>query len=122
MIVLDRGHKYQLKSFDGNVPVILTFVKREGEGFPGNTGHYPSTNLQSVLRACIDRLTYLQGQIPDDRNLNAINNIGHAVRLLEERAMERHGFNPKISIHEAATLPMCDVCGHVICHHKGETK
>lgn len=116
--ILDPGHKYELKSFDGDSFQVLTFMKREGEGYPGNVGHYPGTSLQSVLRACIDRVKYLNNQIPHEANTSVLMHLTHAVRDLEERAMERHGFNPKISLREAVELPMCDACGHVVCHHK----
>jgi len=35
---LDRGHKYALRHLDGNEVETLTFVKREGDGYPGNIG------------------------------------------------------------------------------------
>lgn len=40
------------------------FVKREGEHFPGNVGHYPGTTMQEVLRVLIDRAKYVNSQIP----------------------------------------------------------
>lgn len=116
--VADAGHKYLLPSFDGGTPQTLTFMKREGEGFPGNVGHYPGTNLQSVLRACLDRVLYLQGQIPHDNNLAIVCHLKHCLRELEQRAAERHGFNPcAISLDLATFGKMCATCGHVLCSH-----
>jgi hypothetical protein len=39
MRVFDPGHKY------------LKFVKREGDNYPRNRGHYEGTTSQEVLRA-----------------------------------------------------------------------
>lgn len=116
--VVDRGHAYRLPSFDGEHSQTLTFMKREGEGFPGNIGHYPGTNLQSVLRACLDRVLYLQSQIPHDNNSAIICHLRHSLRELEQRAAERHGFNVNaITLEKAASGPMCPACGHVVCWH-----
>ncbi len=118
MKTIDCGHKYELPSYDGGEPQLLTFMKREGEGYPGNVGCYPGTNLQSVIRACLNRFRYLHAQIPHDTNISNICHLQHVLRNLEERAMERHGFNPKLSLREAEELPMCNACGHVVCHHQ----
>jgi hypothetical protein len=69
MKVLEAGHKYELLSLDGGEPQILTFVKREGEGYPGNVGHHPGTTLQEVLRAEIDRGMYV-GKLLNAENVN----------------------------------------------------
>lgn len=119
--IVDAGHVYVLPVFDGQVLLgsPLTFMKREGEGFPGNTGHFPGTSLQAVLRACLDRVRYLQRQIPCDNNVAIICHIGHAILELERRAAERHGFNPKsITLEMATEGEMCPDCGHVKCHHE----
>lgn len=60
MTELDPGHKYLLPTFDGELNQTLTFMKREGEGYPGNIGHYPGTNMQAVLRAIYKRMEYLE--------------------------------------------------------------
>lgn len=116
--IVDPGHSYRLPSFDGELEQTLTFMKREGAGFPGNVGHYPGTNLQSVLRACLNRVVYLQGQIPHDNNVAIICHLKHVLRELEQRAAERHGLNPNtITLDLAAFGPMCGTCGHVMCGH-----
>src|ERR1700721_2807169 len=93
MRVLDPGHQYALKHLDGNLEELLTFVKREGEGYPGNVGSHPGTNIQEVARVLIDRLKYLdtQDHDPCGRNTLAIYNLREVIRLLEDRAAERHG-------------------------------
>jgi hypothetical protein len=114
--VIGPGHVYMLPSLDGDVPQVLTFVKREGEKFPGNVGAHPGTTMQYVLRAVLDRITYLQGQIPCDENLMISNNLQNCLYLLEHRAARRHGCNPdSITQYQASYGQMCPTCGHVTC-------
>lgn len=115
---VDPGHEYRLPSFDGELFQTLTFMKREGKGFHGNVGHYPGTNLQSVLRACLDRVVYLQRQIPHENNIAIMCHLRHCLRELEQRAAERHGFNVnKVTLELSSTGAMCGTCGHVLCWH-----
>lgn len=121
MKVIDNGHKYKLLTLDGKLNQTLTFVKRhdpeDPSRFPGNTGSYPGTTLQSVLRVCLDRMNYLNKQIPCDQNIQIINNIQNSIFLLEVRAAQRHGLNPNcISQYDACFGPMCETCGHTKCH------
>lgn len=121
MRIIDPGHQYALDHLDGNLEELLTFVKREGSGYPGNQGSHPGTNIQEVLRALIDRMKYLQSQIPCDNNLEVINHLRECIRLLEQRAAERHGRNTDALDYRARigrtieTLPTCAKCGHVLC-------
>ncbi len=121
MRIIDPGHSYLLDNLDNEVATLqpLIFVKREGPGFPGNVGHHGGTNCQEVLRALIDRLTYLHGQIPDDRTIDAALLLRKAVHLLEQRAAERHGRNSP-SETESVYGITCSKCGHVGCN--GEHK
>lgn len=63
MKVIDPGHHYGLAVLDGepNGSESLLFVKRQGEKYPGNTFHHHGTTLQEVLRACCERLRYVNG-------------------------------------------------------------
>ena len=121
MRIIDPGHLYALDHLDGNLEELLTFVKREGEGYPGNQGSHPGTNIQEVLRALIDRVKYLQGQIQHDCNLEVTNHLRECIRLLEQRAAERHGRDTDALDYRARigstieTLPTCIKCGHVLC-------
>lgn len=115
MRVIDPGHKYALKHLDGKGEEIVTHVKREGIGYPGNVGHYAGTNTQEVLRMEIDRIKYLNAQSGDVRNLKVIGLLRESIRLFEERAAERHGrlwCNPHCHIE---STPVCDKCGHIGC-------
>lgn len=117
MRVIDPGHEYLLNSLDGGEPVLLTFVKREGEGYPGNIGHHPGTNLQEVLRALIERVKYLNNQIPDARNWHVLLYLREALFELEQRAAERHGrVLSYFKLDEIEFQLTCSKCGHIGCH------
>jgi hypothetical protein len=131
--IIDPGHVYELDWLDGTPLTIyplkddeeprtsrpenrLTFVKREGDGYPGNVGHHAGTNIQEVLRALIDRVRYLDKQIPDWRNLIILDNLRMAMYNLEGRAAERHGRT--FIVHDMSaieTLPTCEKCKHIGC-------
>lgn len=121
MITIDVGHCYALDHLDGQGDVELRFVKREGRKYPGNVGHYPGTNLQEVLRACIDRVKYLDHQVQCRENLQIIYNLRDCLRLLEERAAQRHGRPADPRLYGLGTndpiewLPTCPKCGHIGC-------
>lgn len=124
MEVVDPGHVYRLKILDGDDGTydssheILTFLKREGEGYPGNVGHHPGTTTQEVLRALIDRAKYVNNQIPDGSNDLVIAHLRDAIWHLEERAARRHGRQFDISRWgvEIEKLPTCEKCNHIGCH------
>lgn len=115
MRVLEAGHTYALQSLDGGDWETLRFVKREGPGYPGNKGHHPGTIIQEVCRALIDRLDYVNKQIPCKDNRDARMHLEIVIWLLEKRAAERHerGWDQKIDGLEK--LPTCSGCGHVGC-------
>jgi hypothetical protein len=135
MKVIDPGHVFALSFLDGSItspdmPKLgvllsstLTFVKREGDGYPGNVGHHPGTNLQEVLRALISRVKYLDGQESHQNNSLIIKNLRHAIWLLEQRAAERHGRPFELSAMGVVDIndssiedaPTCQRCGHVGC-------
>jgi hypothetical protein len=136
MKVKDPGHIFELDWLDvepgytaedlhGYGCRDLVFVKREGEGYPGNVGHYEGTNIQEVLRALISRVKYLDSQVHDTRNLDVLDFLRLALKRLEQRAAERHGrlldiFSPMNSVRTLEDvwieeLPTCPKCGHIGC-------
>lgn len=124
MRVIDPGHKYALTRLDGHGEELLTFVKREGQGYPGNVGHHPGTNIQEVVRTLIDRLKYVDKQIPHWRNSAAISHLRECLVHLEFRAAERHGrestlWESGLSIEDE---PTCSRCGHIRCAETCQTK
>lgn len=120
MKVSDPGHCYLLNNLDvydldpyNAHEQELTFVKREGPGYPGNVGHHPGTNIQEVLRALIDRLRYVNNQIHDNRNLVIIELLQQSIYLLEVRAAARHNRKINFDMEGIELLPTCPKCGHV---------
>lgn len=122
MIIVDPGHRYDLACLDApndDYVETLTFVKREGDKYPGNVGHHPGTNIQEVLRAIIDRLWYLDNQDHDDRNEQIIFKLRDSIYLLEKRAADRHNRQFfKIMTDGIEGYDFCKKCGHIGC--KGE--
>jgi hypothetical protein len=121
MEVIDPGHTYILNCLDAEEDKIkplgiLIFVKREGEGYPGNVGHRPGTTTQEVLRALIDRTKYVDNQIHDDRNDQVLYHLRSAIFQLEMRAAERHGrVLPLFDMQNIENEPYCEKCGHIGC-------
>jgi hypothetical protein len=117
--VLDAGHRFALRHLDGEGEEILQFVKREGEGYPGNVGQCEGTTMQEVLRALISRAKYVNSQIPCEETECGIEMMRHAIGWFECRAARRHGriWEMPDNIEKA---PTCEKCGHIGC--KGECR
>lgn len=121
MKTLDPGHLYLLDTLDGDVQQVLRFVKRcnPPEKYPGNKDAYPGTNLQEVLRAMIDRLKYVDGQVHCHENITAIELLRQVLLQLEVRAAKAHGKRLTLepSIVPIEFRPTCPMCGHLQCEH-----
>ena len=119
MKVRDPGHFYELPFLDEPTGVMfqtLTFVKREGEGYPGNEGHYAGTTSQEVLRTLIDRAEYVNRQVPCAETQAAAELMKAALLLLELRAARRHGRHLDAPDMEwIVTAKCCGKCNHVGC-------
>jgi hypothetical protein len=120
MKILDPGHTYEVDIYDEpgfTSPNVITFMKREGENYPGNKDSYPGTNCQELIRVLIDRLKYLNNQIPCPENKDALQYLRQALLSFEIRAAKRHqlfkGGN-WMSMQIIETLPVCHICGHII--------
>lgn len=116
MRVIDPGHKYALRQLDGDGEEIVTYVKREGDKYPGNVGHHPGTNLQEQIRAQIDRVKFLDEQDPCAENKVILVYFRNIIRRLEIRAAKRHGREPNYEWDDnIELLPTCPKCGHIGC-------
>lgn len=124
--VLNPGHKYRLGVLDGAHEQILQFVKRwdwdHPEKFPGNDvtppRKFPGTTLQCVIRVLLDRIDYLQNQVPCLENDLIKANLRTCLVLLEKRAARRHGLDEElITYTNAYEGVLCPECGHVLCQH-----
>lgn len=118
MRVLDPGHRYELNILDGinENTHPLQFVKRLGEHYPGNITTSPGVTIQEVLRACIDRLYYVNNQIRCPESEAAIYNLRMAIYNLEVRAKRVKKKTLNITtIKEIETISTCITCGHIMC-------
>lgn len=115
MRVLDAGHRFALRHLDGDGEEILQFVKREGEGYPGNIGHCEGTTMQEVLRALISRAKYVDGQIPCYETDKGIELMRGALRWFEVRAARRHGRIFEDRRNDIELADTCEKCGHIGC-------
>ncbi len=115
MTVIDPGHHYALSLLDygENAHTAIRFVKRSGQKYPGN-GHdiYPGTTLQEVLRACLDRVKYLDRQKRHWTNWIVRGCLALTICCLELRAALRHG---RMIPMRPITGKQCWQCLHVGC-------
>lgn len=146
MRVLDPGHNYELTAYDvpeefnGRVWQPLQFMKRIGDGYPGNTGEpHAGTNCQEVLRALIDRVKYLEQQVHSVHNGDVIVHLRHALFAFEIRAAKRRGEEyftawrervhndrrekfSKMLNQDVEDIPTCPTCGHIFCAEDHDAK
>jgi hypothetical protein len=116
MRCIDPGHAYVLEQYDGQTyRPYLIFMKRFGPGYPFNTGSHPGTNCQDVHRVLIDRVKYLQLQVPSFWNTLIIWANRFALWSFEMRAMRRHRLGWWISPWQIEQRAFCEVCGHIVC-------
>lgn len=120
MRVVDPGHEYLLRELDHAVDPApeqrLVFVKREGDGYPGNEGHHPGTTSQEVLRALIERGEYVNNQVPCAETQAATELMKAALVLLELRAARRHGRHIDApDVEWIVDAECCRKCNHVGC-------
>jgi hypothetical protein len=132
MRVIDPGHYYRLRNYSGtpdkpvdkdDVEQSLWFMHRIGDRYPGNEGRpYDGTNLQEVFRTLIDRVNYLDNQIPCDENKKIVANLRDNILLLEIRAAREHGtiLNTHHIPANIEMVPTCRICGHILCKHSLE--
>ncbi len=129
MKVIDSGHKYLLEVYDGDgtETIAITFMKREGPGYPSNVGHYSGTNCQELLRVFIDRVKYLNKQIPCADNQRILEHTRRAFLEFERRGAMRHGDTELEPLQlwdvedvPVELIPHCRVCGHIRCFGHGE--
>lgn len=128
MKIVDPGHSYEVDVYDGiGGTESIVFMKRQGPGFPGNVGENPGTNCQELIRVLIDRLKYLNNQIPCHDNLRAIADARRMLLEFERRAAIRHGSTDlyPLQLWDVDEVPVedfetCRACGHLIIagHHE----
>jgi hypothetical protein len=127
MRIIEAGHHYELESYDiGNEEWVnddITFMKRIGSHYPGNTGEaHPGTNCQEVLRVLIDRVKYLDDQIACSENKDILDYLRHALLRFEQRAARIRqkplAYLADKGMCNIEDLPTCKTCGHIECEIK----
>jgi hypothetical protein len=126
MKIIDPGHHYSLDRLDFDEtedPVLLRFVKRIGDKFPGNTAPaYDGTTTQEVLRVLIDRTKYVDAQSHWEENDLVLHHLRTALLWLEYRAAKaRRDAEAMRLVWSDGSIeqqPTCSVCGHVRCDIK----
>lgn len=94
---------------------ILTFVKRMGPRYPGNTTKHHGTTTQEVLRALIERTDYVNNQEPCAETEAVAGLLRSALYLLEVRAARKRGVNimfPTLAKFEQEPVSPKD--GHIL--------
>lgn len=118
MKCVDPGHRYIVDGYDDGSSQELTFMKREGRGYPFNVGVYGGTNAQEVIRALIDRVLYLDAQVPAPENDLILSGLRSALLAFELRAARRHVLTFPSFRTPIEQLPTCPECGHIVCPHR----
>jgi hypothetical protein len=115
MKVIDPGHKYELRTLDGEEPTRLKFVMRNNppDKYPGNKDSYPGTTTQEVIRALIDRTKYVQNQQQFAENEAVLYHLRLALYQLEVRAARTHGRFLNVRLECIENYVTCSICGHV---------
>jgi hypothetical protein len=106
MKVIDKGHEYLLqnnKTLSGGTG--LTFFKDATI----NSNGYAGTTNQEVLRALIDRVKFLDKQVPHAGNQDIIYHLRQALILHEMRHLQR-----LVDKGEAVELIKINKNGHFI--------
>lgn len=86
MEVIDRGHTYLL---DDNKSTTKTNTLVFYKDIKINNNGYNGTTNQEVLRALIDRINFLNEQVPDKINKDIIYHLRKALILHEQRHLDR---------------------------------
>lgn len=119
MQILDPGHRFRPDFIDETgtfVQYPIQYVKREGDKYPGNKGHYPGTTIQEICRIQISRLKYVFRQIPCPEDLRCIDYQRYTIHDLEIRAAIQHNRTLHLTADEIQNieeLPTCKKCGHI---------
>lgn len=117
--VIDPGHVYEILGIDGAPSQTISFVKREGENYPGNVGTLDGPITQNFLRAILHRCKYMNDQGSCAETDMIIAGLRMALMGFEVRAARCRGTAielPNLSdIDDAET---CPTCGHIQCDQR----
>lgn len=111
MEVLKPGHCYLLDHLDGNNKTLLQFVQRKPLHEP-----VEGVTNQEVLRAVIDRVKFLDKEVPWHGNADILYHLRAAIGLHEARAIERHIEKRQLAVENVEL----DSDGHFKLYYKDE--
>lgn len=83
MRVINEGHTYELKNLDGDGSQILSFVDR------GHGRDCEGTTCQEVIKALIDRVIFLNNELPSEFNKSILMHARMMLINFEARALCR---------------------------------
>lgn len=118
--ILDPGHEYEIIGVGDHASQSLSFVKNLGTKYAGNVGPaHGGIQTQDLLRVCIDRTIYLNGQGPCAETELALAAMRQALAWYEARAARCMGEHLEaVHAEDIERLPTCPVCGHIACHRE----
>lgn len=124
MRVIDPGHEFELSEIDNSARVQrLTFVKRVGENYPGNSGAHGGILTQEALRAIISRCKYMNAQGHCVETDQIIHSLRMALYAFEVRAARCRGTWIELKTLEGIEdIPVCLTCGHIQCDQSRHTR
>lgn len=111
MMVVDVGHKYLLKNNKADTCTELTFFK---DACINDNGYAGTTN-QEVVRALIDRIKFLDSQVPHKVNSEILYHLRKVIVLHEQRHMDRL-LDKGVPVEDLVTFND----SHVVTINKGE--
>jgi hypothetical protein len=93
MKVLTQGHKYELENFENkdNPGQIIQFIEKvpDGKGDGTLVTVNDGTTNEEVIAVLIDRLTVMNGKLPNRDTSIAITHLEDALMRLEKRTRDR---------------------------------
>jgi len=110
MNIVEEGHYYELENLDGSQFNTIKFVNR------GHGNDHEGTNNQEVLRVLIDRVSFLDNELPWHGNKEIIMHLRKALILHEARHLERM-VDRSIAVDK---IPVNETNGHFELNYKNE--
>ena len=84
MKVIEKGHIYELQSYEGMGDQKLKFISKNG-----STIVHDGTTNEEVLDVLIDRINFLQETLPCKENEFVIKNLQQSLIWLNNRTIKR---------------------------------
>lgn len=86
------GHTYEISNVEGGSQ-ILQFIRKEADSEGMLKTILNGVCNENVIAVLIDRITYLNNQLPDPHNIEAHQHLEAALLALQTRTAEREAAN-----------------------------